>query len=62
VMILRLRDANLRTVLSGDQVLANSLILLPIAGLVLAAASGLILRARQERGDKQARELFKIGQ
>jgi LPXTG-motif cell wall-anchored protein len=40
--------------------LANSLIFLPIAGLVLAAASGVLIRTRRERDDKQARESFKI--
>jgi hypothetical protein len=39
---------------------ANSLILLPVAGFVLAAATGVLIRARRERDDKRARDDFKI--
>jgi LPXTG-motif cell wall-anchored protein len=41
--------------------LANSLIFLPLAGLVLAAATGVFIRTRRERDDKRARDIFKIG-
>jgi hypothetical protein len=39
---------------------AHSLILLPAVGLVIAAASGILIRTHREREDKRAREDFKI--
>jgi phosphate/sulfate permease len=57
---LRSSDATSKTVLLGDVVLTNSLIFAPIVGLVLAAATGMFIRTRRERDDKQARDVFKI--
>jgi hypothetical protein len=39
--------------------LARTLILLPAAGLVIAAATGMLARTRREREDKLRREDFK---
>ncbi len=39
--------------------LAHTLILLPATGLVIAAASGILIRTRREREDKLSREVFK---
>lgn len=40
--------------------LAHALILLPAAGFVFAAATGMLIRSRREREDKRIREGFKI--
>lgn len=40
--------------------LAHSLIFLPAAGFLVAAASGVFIRARREREDKRVRDGFKI--
>jgi hypothetical protein len=40
--------------------LAHSLMLLPAVGLVIAAASGILIRTHREREDKRTREGFKI--
>jgi LPXTG-motif cell wall-anchored protein len=40
--------------------LAHSLIFLPAAGFVLAAAAGVFIRNRRERDDQRVRAEFKI--
>jgi hypothetical protein len=40
--------------------LAHAFIFLPAAGLVIAAAGGILMRTRREREDKRTREGFKI--
>ncbi len=40
--------------------MSGALILLPVVGFVLAATTGLIIRARQERSEQRARDEFKI--
>jgi LPXTG-motif cell wall-anchored protein len=40
--------------------LAHSLILLPAAGFVLAAATGILIRNRRERDDRRVRSQFRI--
>jgi len=42
--------------------LAHTFILLPAAGLLIAAAGGIMIRTRREREDKNSREIFKITQ
>lgn len=39
--------------------LARTLILVPTAGLVIAAATGVLIRTRRKREDKLRRESFK---
>ena len=40
--------------------LAHAFIFLPLAGFMLAVASGVLVRSRRERDDKRARDEFKI--
>jgi hypothetical protein len=40
--------------------LAHTFMLLPAAGLLIAAAGGIMMRTRREREDKRTREGFKI--
>ena len=40
--------------------LTQSLIFLPVAGFALAAAAGILLRARRAREDRGGREAFTI--
>ena len=40
--------------------LAHGVVLLPAVGFLLAAATGVLIRARRERDDKRARDDFRI--
>jgi hypothetical protein len=39
---------------------AHGLLLLPAAGFLLAAATGIVIRSRRERSDERVRNQFKI--
>ena len=46
---------------TGYQKMAHLLIAVPALGFVIAAGTGILVRARRAREDKHARDIFSIG-